>query len=61
MMIKHILTVIGSFGHGVLVIVGMGKKLSGMENIYPHSEWATGLCKGFTGGAWQLPHFLERN
>ncbi|MBF1220590.1 MAG: DUF1176 domain-containing protein, partial [Haemophilus parainfluenzae] len=23
------------------------------------SEWTTGSCKGFTGGAWQLPIFVS--
>ena len=56
----HVLKVEGSFkGRGI------GDCWAGQEAVWNGkifirtSEWTTGSCKGFTGGAWQLPIFVS--
>lgn len=57
---NHFLTVIGSFKSR-----GIGDCWNGKEAVWNGkifirtSEWTTGSCKGFTGGAWQLPIFVS--
>ncbi len=57
---KHILTVIGSFKSRGIGDCWHGKEAVWNGKIFIRtSEWTTGSCKGFTGGAWQLPIFVS--
>ncbi len=57
---NHVLTVIGSFKSR-----GLGDCWAGQDAVWNGkifirtSEWTTGSCKGFGGGAWQLPIFVS--
>ena len=54
-----------SFVRGTYKARGIGDCWSGDDAVWNGkifirtSEWTTGSCKGFTGGAWQLPTFVS--
>ena len=54
-----------SFVRGTYKARGIGDCWSGDDAVWNGkifirtSEWTTGSCKGFTGGAWQLPIFVS--
>ena len=54
-----------AFVRGTYKARGIGDCWSGDDAVWNGkifirtSEWTTGSCKGFTGGAWQLPTFVS--
>ena len=56
---SHILTVSGSFRRGVADCFDGGTAVWNGKIFIRTSEWTTGLCKGFMGGAWELPTFVS--
>lgn len=56
---SHILTVSGSFRRGVADCFDGGAAVWNGKIFIRTSSWTTGLCKGFLGGAWELPTFVS--
>ena len=55
-----VLAVIGSFKSRGIGDCWIRKEAAWNGKIFIRtSEWTTGSCKGFTGGAWQLPIFVS--
>ena len=57
---NHFLSVIGSFkSRGIGDCWHEQNAVWNGKIFIRTSEWTTGSCKGFTGGAWQLPIFVS--